>query len=154
MAAFVEVAAADLFSKGLAELRDGKRLHALSFFEKSYKVEKNTECGSYLGYLIAQERGRIIEGLSLCNAALEADGENPMFYLNLGRVLYKAERKVEAIQTVRRALYCGPCLDAEAWLEVAGKRRKPLFPFLPRRHFLNKYGGIIMSRLSRLKKTS
>lgn len=154
MAAFVDAVAEDLFGKALAELRDGRRLHALSFFEKSYKAEKNVECGSYLGYLIAQERGRIIEGLSLCNAALDANGENPVFYLNLGRVLYKAERKVEAIQTVRRALYCGPCPEAEQWLEATGKRRRPAFPFLPRKHFLNKYAGIIASRLARLKKTS
>lgn len=154
MAAFVDELAEDFFRRALEELRDDRRLKALSFFEKSYKIEKNLECGSYLGYLIAQERGRIIEGLSLCNAALDADCENPVFYLNLGRVLYKAERKVEAIQTVRRALYCGPCPEAEQWLNEAGKRRRPAFPFLPRKHFLNKYAGIIISRLSRLRRTS
>jgi tetratricopeptide (TPR) repeat protein len=143
----------ELLRKGLEELGQGNRLLALSFLEKSFRVCRTSACDSFLGYLIAQERGRIIEGLSLCNSSLEEEPENPIYFLNLGRVLYKADRKREAIDTVRRALYCGPCPEAEEWLNTVGIRRRPVFPFLPRKHLLNKYVGLLLSRLG-LRKPS
>lgn len=143
----------ELLRKGLEELRQGNRLLALSFLEKSSRTCRTAACDSFLGYLIAQERGRIIEGLSLCNSALEREPENPIYFLNLGRVLYKAERKREAIETVRRALYYGPCPEAEEWLNAVGIRKRPVFPFLPRKHPLNKYAGLLFSKLG-LRKPS
>jgi tetratricopeptide (TPR) repeat protein len=140
--------AAELFRTGLHLLGEANPLAALSFFEKAYSQEKSPAIQSYLGYCIAAERGQITEALKLCQAAIEADPHNPEHYLNLGRVYLKAKRKDEAIAELRRGLSFGDNRDIRALLEALGLRKKPVFPFLPRNNFLNRYVGLILRRLT------
>jgi hypothetical protein len=70
-----------------------------------------------------------------------------VLYLNLGRVHLKAGRKRDAIETVRKGLGFGDSKEAVLFLNTLGTRRKPVLPFLPRRNFLNKYLGLLFSRL-------
>ena len=137
----------DLFEKGVQFLRESNSLGALACFEKAYLSEKTPKIQSYLGYCIAAQRGQIAETLKLCAGAIEADPGTPEHYLNLGRVYLRAKRKDEAIAALRKGLSAGDNSEIRALLEDLGTRKRPLFPFLPRRHFLNKYGGIILHRL-------
>lgn len=139
--------AEELLNMGIALLGRGERLKALSCFEKSYRERRTPVCQSYLGLCIALERGKISEGLALCEEALRMESGRPDIYLNMGKVLLKSGRKNEAIDTVRRGLRLGHDEDVVVWLESLGIRRKPVFPILPRRHFLNKYAGLLLSRL-------
>jgi tetratricopeptide (TPR) repeat protein len=136
----------DLFNEGLRLLGESNLLGALACFEKAHIQEKSPIIQSYLGYCIAMERGQITEALTLCRAAIESEPHNPEHYLNLGRVYLKAERKDEAIAELRRGLSFSDNQGIRALLERLGLRKKPVFSFLPRNSFLNKYVGLILGR--------
>lgn len=138
----------ELFEKGLALLKDDNPLSALAYFEKAYNLKKTPEIQSYLGFCIATERGKVTEGIALCENAMARESDNPVHYLNLGRVYLKANRKTEAIETLRKGLSFGDNLEIRLVLDGLGTRRKPVFPFLPRSNFLNKYIGLLLNRLN------
>ncbi len=141
------ISADEYFKKGLRLLGEMNLLGALACFEKANMREQSPLTQSFLGYCIANERGQIAEALNLCRAAIEADPRNPVHYLNLGRVYLKAKKKDEAIIELRRGLSFGDNQDIKSLLESLGIRRKPVFPFLSRSNFLNKYAGLVLNRL-------
>ena len=137
----------ELIEKGVAFLRDNNRLAALSCFDKAFVIGKSPELLSYLSYCIAAERGQIYEALKLCNDALSQEPDNPVHYLNLGRIYLHAGKKEEALLTLRKGLSFGENQTIKAILEKIGTREKPVLPFLPRNNFLNKYIGLLLHRL-------
>lgn len=141
-----KITADDLFEKGLAMLQEDNPLGALAYFEKAYSLKKNPNVQSYLGFCIAAERGKITEAIELCNEAIAKEPHNPVHYLNLGRVYLKAERKTEAMEVLRKGLSFGDNAEIKLILESVGIRGKTVFPFLPRKNFLNKYVGLILHR--------
>lgn len=134
----------DLFEKGRGFLKEGNNLAALSCFEKAYKMEKIRGIRSYLGLCLALERTQINEGMKLCNESIGEEPGNPFHYLHLGKIYVKAGRRKEAIEILRQGLAFGDCEDIEKTLDSLGTRRRPLFPFLPRKHLLNKYWGLLL----------
>lgn len=136
----------ELLEKGLTCLRTGNFLTALACFEKAYNIEKTPVIKSCLGLCIATERGRISEAVTLCSEAIEQDPGNPLHYRNLGKVYLKAERKTDCLEVLRRGLSFGDDPEISELLERIGMRKPPVLSFLPRRHFLNKYAGLIMRR--------
>jgi tetratricopeptide (TPR) repeat protein len=145
-----KITSAELFERGVQLLRESDSLGALACFEKAYLHEQSPRIRSYLGYCIAAQRGQIGEALRLCMSAIEAEPGNPEHYLNLGRVHLRAKRRDEALETLRKGLSAGDNADIKALLEDLGTRKRPLLPFLPRHHFLNKYAGLIL-RLLKLR---
>jgi tetratricopeptide (TPR) repeat protein len=139
-----------LFQKGITLLRGNNPLGALACFEKAYALHQSPQIQSYFGLCIATERGRISDAVSLCLKAIDQDPGNPAHYLNLGKVYLKAERKADCLEVLRKGLSCGDDPEISALLEVIGRRKQPVFSSLPRRHFLNRYAGLIM-RLLRLR---
>jgi tetratricopeptide (TPR) repeat protein len=142
-----EAQAEELFQRALVRLEKGNAVEALALFERSYELRKSALCLSYLGLLNAQERGRHREGITMCTLALEKETENPTVYLNLGKALYKAERKKEALSTVRKGLAYGNDPEALRWLDRVGVRRGLVLPFLPRNNVVNRYLGLVFTRL-------
>lgn len=138
--------AEELFKRGIEHLTEKESVKALSCFERSYAIKETAECQSYLGFCIAVERGELKKGITLCMDAVSKEPENPIIYLNLGKLLLKHSRKKQAIETVRKGLEFKENDEAVEWLKDLGVRRKPLFHFLPRGHLLNKYIGILLSR--------
>lgn len=136
----------DLFQRGVDHLKDNNSLGALACFEKIYKEIKSPEVQSYLGFCIAAERGQISEAVSMCNEAISRDPDNPVHYLNLGRVYMKSGMKEKALLILREGLSAGNDEEILFLLDLIGKRRKPVFPFLSRRNFINKYLGMILHR--------
>ena len=134
----------ELTEKGISSLRENNSLAALTNFEKAYNLKKTPLIQSYMGLCIALERGKITEAIALCNEALAKENDNPVHYLNLGRVYIKAGRKDEAIDICRKGLSFGDNAEIRKMLDVLGIRRKPVLPFLPRGHFLNKYIGLLL----------
>jgi tetratricopeptide (TPR) repeat protein len=137
----------ELLEKGIALLRENNPLGALASFEKAYNIRKTPVIQSYLGLCIATERGKVSDGVVLCRQAIDAEPHNPVHYLNLGRVYLKANKKIECLETLRQGLAHGDNPEILALLETVGMRKPPVFPFLPRRHFLNRYVGLLLSRL-------
>lgn len=137
----------ELVEKGVAYLNDNNRLAALACFDKAFVIGKSPELLSYLSYCIAAERGQIYEALKLCNDALSQEPDNPVHYLNLGRIYLHAGKKKEALLILRKGLTFGENRTLRSILEKIGTRGKPVFPFLPRNSFLNKYIGLLLHRL-------
>jgi len=139
--------AAGLFQRGIALLRENNPLGALACFEKAYSMEKTPAIMSCLGLCIATERGGISEAIKLCGEAIETEPGNPLHYLNLGKVYLKAGRKTDCLDVLRKGLSSGDDPEIFALLESIGMRKPAIFSFVPRGHFLNRYAGLIMSRL-------
>ena len=137
----------ELFKTGVESLRKRESLKALSCFEFSYDLNNSAECQSYLGLCLAMERGEVKKGLGFCEDAVSREPKNPTLYLNMGKLLLRAGKKKEAIESVRRGLDVGKNDEALAWLMNLGVRRKPILSFLPRGHFLNRYVGVFLSRI-------
>lgn len=137
----------ELTERGIALLNANERLAALSCFEKAFTRGISPTLLSYLSYCIATERGQIQEALKLCNDALAQEPDNPVHYLNLGRIHVHAGNKDEALFSLRKGLSFGEEPTIKSLLEKIGTREKPVFPFLPRENFLNKYTGLLLHRL-------
>jgi len=141
--------AGELYNRGQEALKKGKTLEALALFEKAFNIEpENPSYQSSLGLCIASERGKIKEAISLCERALQAEPQKIENYLNLGRVYLTAGLKLRAIEVFRKGLKIdrkNPEIIAE--FQMLGLRKKPVFPFLSRDNILNKYFGIILSKL-------
>jgi len=137
----------ELLDRGIALLRASNPLAALACFEKAYGIEKTPAIKSYLGLCIATERGRISEAVRLCCEAIDQEPGNPLHYRNLGKVYMKAERKTECLEVLRKGLSCGEDPEISELLESIGMRKPSVFSCISRGHFLNRYAGLIMSRL-------
>jgi len=136
-----------LLQKGTALLRERNPLGALACFEKAYSIKKTPDIQSYLGLCIATERGKISEAIRLCREAIDQDPGNPLHYLNLGKVYLKAKRKTDCLEVLRKGLSKGSDPEISELLERIGMRKPPVFSILPRSHFLNRYAGLLLSRL-------
>lgn len=102
---------------------------------------------SLLGLSYAMARNKIESGLTYCQRALEEDGYQPDFYYHLGLVYLKAGEKQKAISAFRKGLKIDPN-HSGIWFRIAqlGFRKRPILPFLPRQHFLNKYIGMWLTQ--------
>ena len=137
----------ELIEKGIALLNANNKLAALACFDKALARGNSPKLLSYLSYCIAAERGRIQEALKLCNEALAQEPHNPLHYLNLGRIYLHAGKKNEALTELRKGLSLGEDNTIRSLLKRFGTREKPVFPFLPRGNFLNKYAGLLLHRI-------
>ncbi|MDA8168566.1 MAG: hypothetical protein M0Z59_02575 [Nitrospiraceae bacterium] len=140
--------AREYFIKGLEFLRRGDALGALYNFEKSYSLDSTSLlCKSYIALLTATERGQMGRSVKTLEEIVAKTPEEPAIYLNLGKLYIRGGKKKEAIEVVRQGLRQGPLPEAEEFLEKLGTRRTPVFRFLRRDHFLNKYSGLLIKKL-------
>ncbi|HTP64157.1 MAG TPA: tetratricopeptide repeat protein [Geobacteraceae bacterium] len=137
----------ELFAKGVMAVDRGNWLVALSCFEKIVQEDGRTASLSYFAVCIARERGLFNTAEALCREAIEKDAENPLHYLNLGRVFLYQGRKMEAIGTFREGLHFSADKRLIDELNRLGTRKKPVVPFLGRDNPINKYLGILMTKL-------
>jgi tetratricopeptide (TPR) repeat protein len=136
-----------LFKKGLESLARNEWTAALACFEKAAGLLNIPIHNSFLALCIARERGQTNKAVSMCRETLEADPDNPVLYLNLGKIYLMQGRPQEAIAAYRKGLGKGANAEIVAELQRIGNRRPPPLSFLGRDHPLNKYLGIILSRL-------
>lgn len=134
----------ELVEEGIAFLNENNRLAALACFDKAASMGESPVLLSYRAYCIAAERGQVQRAVELCRDALAKEPENPVHYLNLGRIYLHAGNKNEALVTLRKGLSFGDEPRIKLILEKYGTRGKPVIPFLSRNNFLNKYIGMIL----------
>ena len=136
-----------MFEQALEALDAEDTLTALSLLERALKLRDPVGWHSWLGYCIARERGQYRRGMELCQEALAVEPDEPAHYLNLGRVYLVAGDKPEALRVMREGMTKGGDPRLARMLERLGTRRKPVFASLSRNNPINKYLGILLSRL-------
>lgn len=127
----------------------GDTLEALAILERAHKVHpENPQVASWLGILLAEERGQTKRGLELCEEALGRDRSCPTLYYHLAKVQLRAGDKARAIEVLREGLREHPEDEQlRGALVSLGIRKPPPFKGLSRDHPLNKYAGILLARL-------
>jgi len=136
-----------LFKKGLESLARNEWTSALACFEKATGLLNIPIHNSFLALCIARERGQTNKALALCRETLEAEPDNSILYLNMGKIYLMQGKTEEAIEILRKGLTQGTNEQIIAELGRIGTRRPQPLSFLSRDNPLNKYLGIILSRL-------
>jgi tetratricopeptide (TPR) repeat protein len=135
------------FDQGQRELDRGNVLAAMACLEKALTIWDDPLWHSRLGYCVAKERGHLTRAFELCRSAIAHDPRNPIHYLYLGKVHLIAGNQYEALQELRSGMTLGGLPEIEKILAAIGTRRPPVISALSRDNLLNKYLGIILSRL-------
>lgn len=140
-------------------LKKGKEEDALTILKYALKeMPDDPFILSYYGCLIAIVERKAAAGAKICKDAIEllkrsrklGEFVPPIFYLNLGRCYYTGGKRKEAIEAFEEGLR----MDAQdphilKELKRIGMRRKPPLPLFPRSNPLNKYIGLLISKLRR-----
>jgi len=119
---------------------------SLEYLERAIQLERTPETCSYLGYCLAEYRNNFNEAILLLQEAIDREPDNPLHYLNYGRILSMTEDKDQAAVILRQGLEYGMHFEIIGALEVIGPRKPPVFRSLPRKHFINRYSGLILSK--------
>ena len=143
----VEKSAEKEFARAQAALAAEDTQAALAFIEKALRLQDAPEWYSYLGYCIARQRGQHRKGLELCQASLAVEPDNPMHFLNLGRVHLNKGDKTKALQIWREGMAKGECPELLQQLERLGKRNRPPLSIFARSNPVNRYLGVLLNRL-------
>ena len=139
--------AKQLFDKGNRYLNEGNVIAALSCFEKALSLEEDPLISSCFAFCIAKERGEVKKAIAFCNEAIAKEPENSLHYLNLGRIYLLNKEKNKAIDIFRKGLHYQNDQLIVDELQRLGTRKPPIVRFLKRTNFINKYLGMILSRL-------
>lgn len=139
--------AVTLVAKGLEALANQDDQRALGCFERAIQLERTPQICSYLAYCLAKVKGDYREANLLAYEALSLDPENPLLYLNLGRVLALGGNPEQALVMLRQGLLYGMHLEILREIEAIGNRRAPVFKKLARSHPLNRLVGRVLARL-------
>lgn len=112
---------------------------------------------SYQGYLKVAIKKQYKEGIDTCKKALKIlrnrmpvgrESYYPMFYLNLGKIYVLYGRKDMAHNYFSKGLqYEKGNKELLDELIKLGIRKRPPIPFLPRSNFVNKYIGMVLSKV-------
>ncbi len=141
----------DSFQLGHIFFKKNQLKDALKAFKKAIKEYEAINPSriparllSYYGLCLSLVEGKVKEGVRICKKAIELEFYHPEFYLNLGKVYTKAGNKAKAIEVFTEGLKIdGDNREILQELRKLGIRKRPPLEFLPRKHFLNKYIGII-----------
>jgi tetratricopeptide (TPR) repeat protein len=144
-------AAEESFQKGLHALAAGQRRQAMALFEAAIELERRlggrrpqARYLSYYGLCLGLELHEVPEGLRFCREAVTLEPYNPDARYNLGRLLFIAGRRKEAHEALCKGLKLQPQhRGIRIALRDMGLRRRPVLPFLGRRHPLN----VLLGRL-------
>lgn len=137
------------FTTARARLETGDTLEALALLERAHRAApENARYGSWLGVMLVQERGQLKRGLELCVAAVERDASCPTHFYHLAKVYLRTGEKERAIDVLRDGMRAHPDDEQLSGALVSlGIRKPPPFKGLDRAHPLNKYTGIMLTRL-------
>jgi len=135
------------FRRAEAELAADNTVAALASLEKALKLHDDPHWHSSLGYCIARERGQSRKGLDLCQESLRLEPDHALHYLNLGRIHLLTGNREDALRIFREGIAKEGDAEIIRKLVELGVRKPPLFPSLKRSNPLNRYLGLLFSRL-------
>ncbi len=141
-----------LYLEGIEWWNKGKYDKALVCFQRAHELAPhNPFIMSYLG-LARVKMNAVEEGVELCKEALKKKPFNEDLIYNLGQACRLGGMRQEA----RKAFLMGAKVSDSPGrflqaLKEMGVRRKPIIPFLPREHFLNRWLGKLTYKPGRFK---
>lgn len=97
---------------------------------------------------LAEVEGNYKSSASICHEAIKKEPKNPEHYYRQGRILLMAGRKKDAIWVLRMGLRYGRHRGIIDTLGAMGIRRPPPIYFLNRSNPLNKYLGMLLTKLN------
>jgi len=116
-------------------------------FHHAFPPEAPPASLSALGLSLAANKGDLLQGIALCKEAIRLAPEDPVHYFHLGKVYVLGGKKHLALHAFRRGLKFGYHRGLIREIQRLGFRRPPVFPFLGRKHPLNRFVGILFTRL-------
>ena len=136
------------FKEALNRLRDADHERALGHMRRAVEFDRhNPFFLSYLGLLLARTERKWGEAEELCDTAVKMRRDQPQLYLNLAEVYVSAGRRHDAVETLLRGLrYASRDVRMKLMLGRLVVRRRLVFPFLARTHFLNRQCGLLRHR--------
>lgn len=139
-----------LFSLGLSCYRQKKLPEAKRLFMRASEYKQDEpRFSSYYGLLLALVDRNMKYAVQLCQAAVKPGAGSDLLY-NLGRVYQMQGQREKALKAFQRGLTIdGGNMDIHRELENMGTRRKPVFSFLPRGNFINRFAGKIRNKVSK-----
>lgn len=146
----MEEEAARLFKRGISLLRRGYPEDSAECLERVLDMGYDSAaCYSWLGIAIARSRhGDIIKAEEYCKKAIKKAYYRPQYYNNLAEVYLIWGKKRKAVKVLGETLNLDDSnKSAHIKLASLGIRRREVIPFLSRINPINKYLGIILTRL-------
>lgn len=132
-----------LFECGVGQLEEERYDEAVACLRRATELAPaHPQLRSWLGLAIAHAQGDFEESRALCESAAKQEFFNPDLYLNLSRVYLAFGRRSDALRYLRRGQMIDPghTLIQNTIAEL-GQRRRPILPFLPRKHPVNRVLG-------------
>jgi tetratricopeptide (TPR) repeat protein len=143
------LSAENAFRKGLGALAESRPEAASHYFRKALDLERERSTSrldmrylSYYGLSLARAglSGQI--ALQACKTAVFKQNNDPLLFLNLGRVYILTGKLTRALEAFEKGLRLAPdhkMLKDE--LAKIDRRLKPAIPFLDRSHPVNRWIG-------------
>lgn len=136
------------FEEGLKALASDDTAEALFFFDQAAADGDSPKASAYLAFCMAKELGAYSRAVALAREAVCQDPHSPELSLILGRVLLFAGQKQAAIQVFREGLAIGGNAALHEELAALGVRRAPPLRFLKRSNPINKYLGLLLTKVN------
>lgn len=139
----------EIIEKGVRLAKDEHYHDALKVFDQDISFTQNPTAMSYYALSLAAAEDNYERAIALCLIAAEKEFYNPDICLNLGRIFLMNGQKTYAIKSFKKGLkidHSHEGLICE--LKKMGIRRKPVFPFLERRHPVNKFLGLLSQKIA------
>lgn len=137
-----------LFEAGMKLMDRQQPREAALAFERALKTSPDDpNYLSWCGLALALARMRGSEAIRMCERAVEGACMDPNLYVNLGRTYLMSGQRARAWTAFHEALKLHPTHEeTQACIASMGRRRKPVFPFLPRGHRVNRIAGRALAR--------
>lgn len=97
---------------------------------------------------LAVTKGDLKTSANICHEAIKREPKNPEHYYRQGVILLRANRKKDGIWVLRMGLRYGKHKGIIDTLGALGIRRPPPIGFLQRSNPLNKYLGLLLTKLN------
>jgi len=138
----------DQLSNATAAIERKNYAAALAELEQIPAFARTPVVLSTYALCLAEVKGTYKTATNLCHEAIKKEPKNPEHYFRQGKILLLAGRKKDAIWVMRMGLRHGRHAGIIDGLGKLGIRRPPPLEFLDRSNPLNKYLGLLLSRLN------
>jgi Flp pilus assembly protein TadD len=138
-----------LLRTGLTMMKKGRSSDAIPILERAASVAPDDEIiKSHLGLAMAESRREGRKGLALCEQAAQLNPYRSDILHNLGKAYLASGRRGMAFSLLHEATQLDP-RDKKIRndLHAMGRRRSPVFTWLPRDHAANVIAGRVLARI-------
>jgi tetratricopeptide (TPR) repeat protein len=137
-------------AEGMELYAAGEVEQAFERFRQGHEADPgNAKLRSYYGLCLGLVERDFQQSAELCRSAARQEFFNPSLYLNLGRLHLTFGFKSEGVRYLQRGKMIDPGnVEIEHELAELGRRDPPIIQFLPRRHILNRWLGLVRHHMS------